>query len=130
MTHRLSINLLDFTPDNRLSINGRLRTHWAVLRVLRDATKWQVLNALGGIHRQGWVAPEFAHVTITFVYKTHRRRDPDGLAGMAKPVLDILVSEGILKDDDAAHLKLDITAIVEKDTNETRIVIEDRNEEA
>ncbi len=127
MNQRLSIHLLDFTPDNHLSINGRLRTHWTALRGYRDATKWQVLKALGEVHHREWETPEFAHVSITFVYKTRRRRDPDNLSGLCKPILDVLVSEGILKDDDAEHLMLSVTALVEKDTNETRIVIEERD---
>lgn len=140
-TSRQAMHLVlpDFTPDNRLSLNGRRRTHWTIVRTLQNAAKWHIVEALGTWQQQapetevadwlwqdgGYRFPQIqAQVTIEFVFPTQRRRDPDGLAGLAKPLLDALVSRGVLLDDDAEHVSLTVTATVSKGVHETRIMIE------
>lgn len=69
------------------------------------------------------VFTERVSCAVTFVYPIHRRRDPDGLAGLAKPLLDALVRCLVLTDDDSEHVVLAVSAIVEPKTTETRIEI-------
>lgn len=113
-------------PDGRLSLNGRRRTH--PLRVAGLTTDAKLV--LSGFILAGPAFPvpriDPAHVAITFVYPTRRRRDPDGLAGMAKPILDTLVDFGLLVDDDCEHISLTVAAEVERGVTATRIAVEER----
>ena len=101
-------------PDARLSINGRRRTnHWTVRKLQAEAKEWTQWALRGAATENGGQLPKFSglvEVKVTFCYTTHRRRDPDGLAGMVKPCLDAMVAEGILQDDDTEHVRLLVTA--------------------
>ena len=45
-----------------------------------------------------------AHITITWVAKDKRRRDPDNLFASMKPYIDGLVHVGLIVDDSAKHV--------------------------
>lgn len=127
---RWEVTIPDWVPDSRLSINGRRRNmHWRQTYDLQSAAKqrmviaiWQAPTHPGGRSLVAAIDP--AHVAVCFVYPTKRRRDPDNLAAMAKPLLDALVSEGLLVDDDCEHITLSIAARVEKGVTATRITVE------
>lgn len=122
--------LSEFVPDARLSLNGRRRTHWATISKLNQAVGFFFLQAVQEYRRlHGGGLPHFpaARVRIEFVFPQQRRRDPDGLAGRAKPILDLLVAHKVVPDDDAAHLELEVVPLVEPGTgHETRIHVEER----
>lgn len=119
----LFLVLPDFVPDRRLSLNGVRHTHFRTLMQLRDAAKWHLTQAV----RPQLVRPRFhrAEVVVEFVYPTHRRRDPDNLAGLCKPLLDGLVDAGVLEADDVDHVALRVSAKVEPGVTETRLTIAD-----
>ena len=120
----LRLVLDGWQPDARLSLNGRRRNQWPVVRRLQQEAKdyvgWRVLWgwALGQVASEA-TGPR--HVTVTFVYPNRRRRDLDNLAGMAKPCLDALVDAGLLVDDDAEHCALTIAVRVEVGRRATEI---------
>lgn len=100
-----------WVPDRRLLLNARNRTHWQVIRKIRDLAKETVANhvqAIGLANRVGKLSR--AYVTILFEFPQRRRRDPDNLAGMVKPILDAIVQQGLLVDDDCDHIELTISA--------------------
>lgn len=107
----LEFSIADWVPDRHLLINARNRTHWQVIRKHKDAAKERV-SLFIRMQKPSWLTMPFgqAHVTVTFEFPQKRRRDPDNLAGMVKPCLDALVDEGILVDDDCAHIDLTLRA--------------------
>jgi len=131
----LTMEIPDWVPSSVLSLNGRRRAHWTTIRAYQEQAKWKLSEALRvGIGWRGipWAAGEFgqvpplkARVSIDFVYPRRRRRDPDGLAGLCKPLLDTLVFEGVLLDDDSEHIELSVRAVVERGIMATRIKIEE-----
>lgn len=117
----LEVVVPGWVPDSRLSLNGRLRTHWRVLGALRSEAKTMLTVAL--LAAQLAPVTGRARVAIDFVYPRRRRRDPDGLAGLAKPLLDALVDYGVLVDDSSEDIDLAVRALTERGTTETRIRI-------
>lgn len=116
------LTIPDWVPDSRLSLNGRRRGNWLQTRQLQMDAKTVVHLALNSM--TPWPATvDPANVAVTFVYPNHRRRDPDGLAGLAKPILDVLVDRGLLVDDDCEHISLTVAAEVEKGASATRITV-------
>lgn len=85
------------------SPNQLLRMHW------RERHKYNKQ-----IEREVWIAkswegtcpgrPEHSPVTIDIELRLcgHRELDPDNAVGACKPIIDALVSLGIIKDDDPA----------------------------
>lgn len=119
----LELVLPGYVPDSRLSLNGRHRTHWAVTSRLRREAAWHLVKALLEVETE-WVAPDgLVQVDVVFVYPLHRRRDPDGLAAMATPLLNMLVAHGLLWDDDSEHVELAVRAVVERGVTETRLTL-------
>ena len=108
-----SCTIDDWRPDPGLSLNGRRRLSiWTVAKLTRQAKEratWAIREHEGKHPHRGH-HPEQLAVEITFGYRTQRRRDPDGLAGLAKPILDALVAEHVLLDDDSAHIDLRVRA--------------------
>jgi hypothetical protein len=130
MARRLTITIPDFVPDARLGLNGRKRTHWHTVSALSKDAGLRMLLTLQSMRFKGQLPTPFevierAHITAEFVYPVQRRRDPDNLAGAWKPLGDILVREGILFEDDCAHIELTLRAVVEPGVTETRIVVEE-----
>ena len=118
------IVLEGWQPDRRLSLNGRARgdgaNHWATRSKLTADAKALVFTGC-------WLKMRRftrARVTITFVYPNKRRRDPDGLAGLVKPILDGMVAAEILPDDDCEHIELTLRARVEPGRTATEIELE------
>lgn len=87
------------------------RTHQAAVRAMTSgpfAHAWMV-TAVGRSGRSpestsyqepfDWWPLQHAHVAITWRCKTRRRRDFDNLVSGLKPLLDGLVSSGVLEDD-------------------------------
>lgn len=125
MAEALRLTIPNWVPDSCLSLNGRRRAHWRTISQAQREAGFVMDAVLLGI-KQKRVLPyyERARVSVEFVYPLKRRRDPDGLAGLAKPLLDILVSWAVLKDDDSEHVDLTVRAVVAKGVTETRIEIE------
>ena len=113
-------------PPSALSLNGRRRLHWSAVRKLQAAAGEVAYHAIREANAAENVRIRAkARVQIDLVYPGFRRRDPDGLAGLAKPILDSLVALGVLLDDDSEHVELAVRALVQKRTTETRILVEE-----
>lgn len=106
----LRFRINDWVPDRRLGLNGRNRTHWHVIRKCKDETKQRVRMFLDRYPGTKEVRFDHARVIIEFEFTQKRRRDPDNLAGLTKPIMDALVAAGILVDDDCDHVDLTIRA--------------------
>lgn len=118
------VTIPDWVPDSRLSLNGRRRTHPMALAKLTTETKDIARWHLGSNALALFGVTDLAHVAVRFTYPTRRRRDPDGLAGLVKPLLDVLVDVGLLIDDDCEHITLTVAAEVQKGVTATRIRVE------
>lgn len=120
----LTVTIPGWVPDSRLSLNGRRRAgSWRETWRLQENAKAMMIPAIwaSGVWHHLMTR---AHVTVEFVYPVRRRRDADNLAGLAKPLLDALVGEGVLKDDSAEFVQLTVCAVVEPGVTETRVRIE------
>jgi hypothetical protein len=129
---RWEITVPGWVPDSRLSLNGRRRAHhWRETWQLQQDAKLMVIPAIWTCDahprarsKMAELTMQRARVSITLVYPMRRRRDPDGLSGLAKPLLDALVEEHVIVDDDSEHVELSVRALVEPGVTETRLVIE------
>ena len=92
---------LGHLPDPDLSPNKRL--HW---RPRAKATKVAKEEATGLVDEQGRPTKPYerAHITITWIAKDKRRRDPDNLFASCKSYVDGLVTAGLIEDDSAMHV--------------------------
>jgi Holliday junction resolvase RusA-like endonuclease len=82
--------------------NHRAGSHHVKTAAVKQV-RTDVLALIG--HRAG-EPPRFDHVeiSVTLMQRTKRRRDPDNVAGIAKPVLDTIVDAGLLPDDSWKHV--------------------------
>jgi len=88
--------------NERVSNSGRARFRY---RKVRDAWSWLVRAA----RLQHRIAPAVGRrrLTLTRIYaRGQRALDRDNLAGGAKPLVDAIVREGLLRDDTPAWLEL------------------------
>lgn len=92
---------LGHLPDPDLSPNKRL--HYMRLHVAKHAAKEE---AMALVLQQGRLDRPYekAHITITWVAKDRRRRDPDNLFASMKAYIDGLVEAGLIEDDSAMHV--------------------------
>jgi len=92
---------LGHLPDRDLNPNKRLH-HMQLYRAKRQAKD----EAMALVLEQGRpdIPYEKAHITITWVAKDKRRRDPDNLFASMKPYIDGLVEAGLIADDSAMHV--------------------------
>jgi Holliday junction resolvase RusA-like endonuclease len=94
-------------PRLRRALSPNGRAHWGVRyqarRVLQEATLAALLAARPPVPRP--LAPP-VQVAARFQFPDRRRRDPDNLVALLKPVLDLLQAYGALVDDDHAAVAL------------------------
>lgn len=83
------------------------------IRTLNDHTHWRTRQQHAKQARTtvGWLAKAQkvtfdgpVNIRITLLAPDMRRRDPDGIAGAAKPIIDGLVDAGWIKDDGWRHV--------------------------
>lgn len=92
--------VLDYTVPiktvSALSANGSHGSHHRITKARREVRQDVADMVMRGRH-----SPPTGRVDIhvTLHQRTKGRRDPDGLAGVAKPVIDGLVTAGLLEDD-------------------------------
>lgn len=90
------------------SVSG---AHWSRIRKIHDEGRD---NAFWTVKAAQWKRVSGkAHLTITLVFPTARRRDIDNLTARCKGIIDGLVKIGVLADDDSAHLALTVQAEVD-----------------
>ena len=73
-------------------------------KVRKDREEWRGISHSAALAvRSG---PPFARASLAVEWRcrTRRRRDYDNLVAGLKPLIDGLVSAGIIEDDDSAHL--------------------------
>ena len=86
------------------------RGHWSDRA---DAVKaWRMVTK-SAANRHGVPRLGRVHVRLTMTPSDRRRRDPDNIAGVLKPVLDGLVDAGVLADDSAEYVA-SVTLVVER----------------
>lgn len=91
MKYRLNLKI-DVLPK---SLNSKLITHWRTLH--KENNTWDTIIACacsGQLPKQ-----PVNRATIEITRHSYRMLDFDGLVGSMKPVVDSLVSCGVLKDD-------------------------------
>lgn len=83
---------LSSIPD---SLNVKLRTNRHALN--RESKKWDFLISQAA---DGLIPAEpFKKAQVTMIRHSHRMLDFDGMVGSLKPVMDAIVSTGIVEDD-------------------------------
>ena len=92
---------LGHLPDPDLNPNKRF--HWAKLAKAKREAKDE---AMALVLEQGRPATPYAkaHITVTWVAKDKRKRDPDNLFAAMKPYIDGLVEAELIADDSAMHV--------------------------
>ena len=92
---------LGHLPDRKLNPNKRLH-HMQLYAAKRDAKDESIALVL----EQGRPAVPYekAHITITWVAKSARRRDIDNLFASMKGSIDGLTEVGLIADDSAMHV--------------------------
>ena len=92
---------LGHLPDRKLNPNKRLH-HMQLYAAKRNAKD----EAIALVLEQGRPAVPYekAHITITWVAKDKRRRDPDNLFASMKPYIDGLVDAEPIADDSAKNV--------------------------
>lgn len=66
--------------------------------------------------------PRFVEVNITFFFPDRRRRDPDNYC---KLLLDGLVYAGVIADDDFGHIRLSLSAGVDKKNPRVEVTVDE-----
>lgn len=123
MSEPLVIVIPGWTPDYCLSLNRRRNTHWRKIREAQNQARWNLWAVSYGRSLPYW---DRVRVTIGFLFSVRRRRDVDGLVGLAKPLIDGLVELEIIPDDDSEHLvALTVVPSYEKGMSRTTITVEE-----
>jgi Holliday junction resolvase RusA-like endonuclease len=92
---------LNHLPDPDLSPNKR--HHYMQVYRAKHAAKEEAFLLV--LHQGRPPKPyEKAHITVTWVAKDKRRRDPDNLFASMKSYIDGLVEVGLIEDDSAMHV--------------------------
>jgi crossover junction endodeoxyribonuclease RusA len=104
-----------FFPLPPVELSPNARVHWAKKAKAVQAYK-EVVHylAVDAMNEQRWRRLEKAIIYLTFCYTLRRKRDYDNCLSSVKPLLDGLVSAGLLHDDDTAHLRIGGIEIAEK----------------
>lgn len=89
---------LDVDTARHLSANSH--RHWR----LRQQAARQVREDVRGLANGTAPVATPCAIDVTLTQRTNGRRDPDNVAGTAKPVLDGLVDAGVLPDDGHRHV--------------------------
>ena len=89
-----------FCDQTPLSINRVLRMHWAKRKLYNEAWLQEVFLAKNRLKIFG--RPELRQVDLRFTLMLHGQKemDADNAVASVKPIIDALVTVGILKDDD------------------------------
>jgi Holliday junction resolvase RusA-like endonuclease len=84
-----------------MTMNEAHRAHWTAKKKARERLAWQIRAALAATP-----IPPMDRATITIVQHAPNaiRRDADGLGLFRKHAIDALVREGVLPDDNTAHV--------------------------
>ncbi len=100
MTHVLDIDL-DTVPVRGMNAHDHWRNRANHSKLVRTAVAW-----LAKAHMP---TPVFDNgpitISITLLAPDRRRRDPDGIAATAKPIIDALVDAGWFPDDSWHHVE-------------------------
>ena len=96
---------LGHLPDPDLNPNKRL--HYMQLYTAKRNAKDLAMSL---VLQQGRPSIPYkkAHISITWVAKDRRRRDPDNLFASMKPYIDGLVEVGLIEDDSAMHITYEL----------------------
>jgi len=111
-------------PDPILSPNQLRRVHWTV----RSKAMGTAKEEAAWMAKQQWIGQEpmlKARVSYEFFVKGKRRHDLDNFVSANKPILDGIVSAGVMIDDDIAHMEFGHIRASYSDRNETIIVVEE-----
>ena len=110
----------DKLPPSGLSGNSRL--HWAQKAEL--AEEWR--SFFGWKAKEGWgrkAQLKRATLRITWEAKDKRRRDMDNLLSATKPAIDGLVDAGVLQDDRADQVQLELRYVPGAERDSTTIEV-------
>lgn len=107
-TPMLSITLDDCEPPGPNGPRGSLQTHWAQRKREKDLLQ---LLVRAGINSSPDKPLRFDAPVVIAYERSYRNEpmDPDNLAASFKPLLDVIVRCGIIKDDSPKWIKLTAT---------------------
>ena len=128
---------VDGLPPPELRGNGRRRTHWAQQRRIAEDWLWLVRQGLepwwGHLPQQPWPVAE---AEVVFVVPDHKRRDEDNWTIALKELWDYLCPPtpqrhgiGLIKDDSAECLTVNISFEVDKERAPRTIITLTRKED-
>ena len=105
-----------------LSLNDR--SHWAVKANRTSLVRAQTVEAVCGVMGDMYPPPFLGAcaVTLTYVPRDRRRRDPDNLVGTYKVCCDALVTAGVVLDDEPRYMTKHMPVIAEPD-GDPRLVL-------
>ena len=88
-------------------INANDRLHWK-RRNMRTQT-WRVAAGVQTVRAPAWernggIAYERAHITVSYRFPDNRRREVSNLQPTSKAIVDGLVDAGLIPDDDDTHV--------------------------
>jgi hypothetical protein len=132
MGYRLTFTL----PGHPENDNQRRRWHWSQ-RSEHDAqwkqdSHWASLSAKQDAESVGVPFPlHRVDVRYTFIKPTRRAQDTDNAGSSTKPILDGIVSAGVIPDDTDKYVRYVCTGIeYEKGVREVRVEITEVEDEA
>lgn len=93
--------------------------HWRKRREINEAFKHQVLETCGDM-----AMPKLGKAKVEFEHHTTSPRDRDNLATSIKPILDALVTYGVIEDDSDDYCDLQFRKTVKvKHRPEEKLII-------
>lgn len=116
MTNSWTIRLPYTTPP--LAMNDRM--HWAKKAAITKEVRSTTATLTRVLHIP---ACQRIHVTLHYVPRDSRRRDPEGLVATQKPCIDGLVDAGIVADDSPEYLTWSPPVIDPANSNEPHLYL-------
>lgn len=110
------------TPKKIDSQNIWQNLHWTDRRKLRIEWHWSLIEAMNKAKvRKTKVAPGFVRMKITSYRKV--LLDVGNLIGGAKPIPDVMIKLGLLKDDSPKWCDIEYAQVIDKENPRTEIEI-------
>lgn len=106
---------LHYLPDTSVTSGNARHGHWAqrykAMRSEREIWALELYLALNVLPGR---SPRYKRLTVkpTLIYLTKRRRDQDNALAALKPLFDTMVDFGLVPDDDAEHLTIELPVLL------------------
>ena len=122
------ITSIGFTVLGSLPWSGNVRKRAHRMDLWRHDSEWK--DTAFKLSKQAvnqpdcsWPIPAKALVTVTYIFPTRTRRDPDNYAAAAKGLIDGLVGV-LIRDDDFDHMELRVAGRYSKGQTGVEVRVE------